>query len=125
MRKISMAVSQVVAGGLQMKRNRVVNPAFDLLAQQLGPNRVATIAADDEQVVTRLASLGFSEQGHAVVRQSFSVNRRKPPTPRIPFLKALELGTQPRRLDSIEPRVVAVCAVGVMGQPAVIAQRAN
>src|SRR5579862_4747170 len=117
-----MLVSEFVAGGLQMKRNRVMDPAFDLLAQQRRPDSVAPVAADDEQVVARLDSLGLREKSHAVVRQSFTIKSGKSPALRVPILEALELGTQHRCLKSIEPRVVSVRAVSVVRQPAVIAQ---
>src|SRR5271170_8361058 len=99
-----MAVSEIAACRLQMKRNRVMDPAFDLFAQQRRPDCVAAIAADDGKVVARLAVLGLGEKCQALVRQSIAINIGKSPTPRVPFLEALELGTQHRRLKSVEPR---------------------
>src|ERR1700722_4672577 len=117
-RKVSTLVSKSTTCRLQMKRNRVMNPAFDLFAQKRCPDHVATIAADDEQVVTRLAPVGFGTQVQAVAGQSLAINRCESPALRVPFLQALELGTQHRRLKSVEPRVVSVRAVGVVRQPA-------
>ena len=56
-RKISLRVSEIAARGLEMKRDRVMDAALDLILQQRGSDRIATFAADYEQVITRLASL--------------------------------------------------------------------
>src|SRR3984893_6376468 len=95
-RKISALVSESATRRLQMKRNRVVDAAFDLLARKRSSDRVAPIATDHEQVVTRLAPGWFREQGQAVVGQSLAINRGEAPALRVPFLEALELGTQHR-----------------------------
>jgi hypothetical protein len=55
-RKISLRVAEVAARGLEMKRDRIMDSALDLIFEQLGPDGVAMVAADYEQVVTRLAS---------------------------------------------------------------------
>ena len=55
-RKISLRVSEIAARGLEMKWDRIMDSALDLIFQKLGPDRVATVAANYEQVVTRLES---------------------------------------------------------------------
>src|SRR5258708_18606372 len=97
-----------------MERDRIVDSALDLILQQRSPDRVAAIAADYEQVVTRLGPFGFGEESQAIRAQHLAVESCQSSALRVPLLEALELGPQHCRLKSIDPRVVPVRAVSVM-----------
>ena len=56
-----------------MKRNRVVNSAFDFFLKERVANRVAARAANDEQVITRLASLGLEDRLSVQRREQLAI----------------------------------------------------
>ena len=110
-----MLVSESAAGGLQMQRDRVMDAALDLFAQQRRPDRVAPIAADDKQMVTRLDARRVQRAGSSRRAQSVAINRGelRAAARSIPS-RCSNLATQHRRLDEYRAARCSRTPVSVM-----------
>src|SRR5215469_4573267 len=120
--KVARVISERSQRRLQMKWNRIVDTALDLVLQQSLANGVPPRRSDHEQMVS-----GFDVRlmiGH----QQFTIGQQVPislgdlPAARIPRVQPLQLGAQHRSLDRVEARVVAAILMGEVRHAAVIAK---
>ena len=67
------AIAQLGQRGLQMKRHRVMDSAFDFVPQQRVPDRFAPGAANHEQMVAGFRAFGFEDRPHVQRREQLAI----------------------------------------------------
>ncbi len=113
--KLPFAQSEVLEAGLKMERERIVDRRPDPLLLQEGlqlvaplhPQRVLVEDRDVGRIDVRRLHFGQVGEGGVVVR-------RVGPAPRAPVRQVRQLGEQDRRLQRVQPRVVADFVVEVL-----------
>src|SRR5580693_662163 len=73
-REITGPVAEISQRGLKMKRDRVVNSAFDFLLKQRVSNSVAARAANDEEVIAGLHVCRFEDRLSVERREQLAIS---------------------------------------------------
>ena len=97
------AMTNMRIGGVLMDRARVVNERLDAVVGQRLSQRVATLGADDEEVVDMPGDVGRRHDTRSL--QLRPVERGKLASPRILCIEAGELHAQHSRLQRVEAAV--------------------
>src|SRR5579862_4406375 len=72
--EITGSVAEVSERGLKMKRDRVVNSAFDFFLKQRVANGVAARAPNDEEVIAGLRIRGFEDRLSVQRREQLAIS---------------------------------------------------